>query len=289
LALYEVVASRLGLTPGDKPAFLTQHFPHLKDLETFEQVLPKHKKVSQQILEERGAAVFIDHTILKAESTAAQVKVLCSEAKQYAFGSVCVNGGRVQQALQQLDGTTVSVAAVVGFPLGAATTFSKRQESIQMWELGCHEIDMVIDVGRMKDGDYAYVKDQIQGLVQDSLRFGFDKKVVKVIFETCLLDKAEIVDASIMCVLAGATCVKTSTGFSTSGANAHDVEMMRLTVGNGVGVKASGGVRDKDTALKMIDAGASLIGTSSGLGICKGAEVKEGVTFPRRRFNHCYA
>lgn len=172
---------------------------------------------------------------------------LCKEAQEYSFGSVCVNGGRATTATSALEKSNVNVAVVIGFPLGASTTVSKRAEATEVWFNGCQEIDMVLDIGKMKDGNYTDVKDQIAALVWDSQMFssGPDNHVVKVIFETCLLTKAEIVDAAILSVLARATVVKTSTGFSTGGADVADVEMMRLVVGNRLGVKASGGIRGK--------------------------------------------
>jgi len=156
-----------------------------------------------------------------------------------------------------------------------------------MWTLGVHEIDVVVDIGRIKDRDYRYIKHQLQSLVQDSATVGptVSKKCIKVIFETCLLTSEEIVDLSILCVLAGVTVVKTSTGFSTAGADLRDVEMMRLVVGNRLGVKASGGIRDKETMLKMIQNGASLIGTSSGVALCKDP-IKNSP--PRRGADHCF-
>jgi len=280
----QFVCAKVGMTFAAGKQF----FPHLTDFSTFERILPTHERVANEILQIRGAPVFIDHTILAAGSTAIQVKALCGEAKEHGFGAVCVNGGRVPLALQCLEGSNVNVAAVVGFPLGAMSSLAKRKEAKALWQLGCQELDMVIDVGRMKDGDYIYVMDQIHQLAEDSAQYSVQKKVLKVILETCLLEKSEIVDAAILCVLAGATCVKTSTGFSTSGATSQDVVMMRLTVGNHIGVKASGGIRDYETMQQMINAGASLVGTSSGVTICKNVPKNVTVdTFPRRFFDHC--
>ena len=207
-------------------------------------------------------ASFIDHTLLKPDATKEQIKQLCEEAKKYGFASVCVNPYWVKDCKQILKGTKVNVCTVVGFPLGAVTTATKVFETAQAIEQGADEIDMVINIGLLKARDYERVKEDIKEVVDAA-----SGRLVKVIIETCLLSDEEKVKACQLAVDAGAAFVKTSTGFSTGGATMEDVALMRKTVGEQVGVKASGGIRSLAEMLKMIDAGATRIGTSSGVKI----------------------
>lgn len=207
----------------------------------------------------------IDHTLLAADTTSAQIARLCQEAREYSFASVCVNSCRVAQARMLLEGCPVKVCTVVGFPLGAMSTRAKADETRSAVEDGADEIDMVINVGYVKDGDWDGVLDDIM-----AVREACKGKVLKVILETCLLTDDEIVRACRTAVRAGADFVKTSTGFSKGGATVHAVSLMRSTVGADVGVKASGGIRDAESARAMVEAGASRLGCSAGVAIAKG-------------------
>lgn len=207
----------------------------------------------------------IDHTLLAADATSAQIARLCQEAREYSFASVCVNSCRVAQARTLLEGCPVKVCTVVGFPLGAMSTRAKAYEAGSAVEDGADEIDMVINVGYVKDGDWDGVLDDIM-----AVREACKGKVLKVILETCLLTDDEIVRACRTAVRAGADFVKTSTGFSKGGATVHAVSLMRSTVGAEVGVKASGGIRDAESARAMVEAGASRLGCSAGVAIAKG-------------------
>ncbi|EFR44690.1 deoxyribose-phosphate aldolase [Streptococcus pseudoporcinus] len=208
---------------------------------------------------------YIDHTLLKADSVKEQLNQLLSEAKEYDFASVCVNPSWVSYCAQALRDSDVKVCTVVGFPLGATTSETKAFETKNAIENGADEIDMVINIGRMKEGDYDYVENDIRAVVEAS-----GDKLVKVIIETCLLTDEEKVKACTLAVNAGADFVKTSTGFSTGGATVSDVKLMRQTVGPNVGVKAAGGARSLDDALAFIEAGATRIGTSAGVKIING-------------------
>jgi len=210
-------------------------------------------------------AAYIDHTLLKPDASLAQIEQLCAEAREYHFFSVCVNGSWVEAARHFLDGSDVKVASVVGFPLGAMSCDVKRFETEVAIDDGAHEIDMVLNIARLKAGDDKYVFREIVDVVEAA-----DERTVKVILETCLLNDEEKVRACKLVVESGAHFVKTSTGFSTGGATIADVKLMRETVGPKFGVKASGGVRDAQTALAMIAAGATRIGTSNGIAIVKG-------------------
>lgn len=207
----------------------------------------------------------IDHTLLAADATSAQIARLCQEAREYSFASVCVNSCRVAQARTLLEGCPVKVCTVVGFPLGAMSTRAKADETRSAVEDGADEIDMVINVGYIKDGDWDGVLDDIM-----AVREACKGRVLKVILETCLLTDDEIVRACRTAVRAGADFVKTSTGFSKGGATVHAVSLMRSTVGADVGVKASGGIRDAESARAMVEAGASRLGCSAGVAIAKG-------------------
>jgi len=210
-------------------------------------------------------AAFIDHTVLKPDASAAQIEQLCAEARAHQFFSVCVNGSWVAAARHCLDGSDVKVASVVGFPLGAMSSDVKRYETEVAIDDGAHEIDVVLNVARLKAGEDKYVLRELIDVVEAA-----DERTVKVILETCLLNDEEKVRACKLVVESGAHFVKTSTGFSTAGATIADVKLMRETVGPKFGVKASGGVRDAQTALAMIAAGATRLGTSSGIAIVSG-------------------
>lgn len=209
----------------------------------------------------------IDHTLLKADATEEQITVLAQEAKEYSFASVCVNPTWVKKAAELLkNAPEVKVCTVIGFPLGATTSAVKAFETTNAIENGADEVDMVINIGALKDKNYDLVQSDIQAVV-DAAK---GKALVKVIIETALLTDEEKAKVSELAVKAGADFVKTSTGFSTGGATVEDVALMRKTVGPDVGVKASGGVRGLEDAKAMIEAGATRIGASSGVSIAKG-------------------
>ncbi|MDK8639625.1 deoxyribose-phosphate aldolase [Niallia taxi] len=211
-------------------------------------------------------AKMIDHTLLKAEATKEQVKTLCEEAKEYSFASVCVNPTWVQYASELLAGTEVKVCTVIGFPLGATTSATKAFETANAIENGATEVDMVINIGALKDKNFDLVKEDIKAVV-DAAK---GKALTKVIIETSLLTDEEKEKACVLAVEAGTDFVKTSTGFSTGGATVEDIALMRKTVGPEIGVKASGGVRSSEDTEKMIEAGATRIGASSGVAIVNG-------------------
>jgi len=213
--------------------------------------------------------LYIDHTLLKPEATEADIKKLCAEAKEYHFYSVCVNSSYVELAAMELSVSDTKVCAVVGFPLGAMELNSKAFEADQACLHGATEIDMVIHVGALKEGRFDYVVNDIAAVV--SVAAEYEAKV-KVILETCLLNREEIIKACQLAVQAGADFVKTSTGFSTGGATVEDVALMRATVGNRAQVKASGGIRDIEKANEMIAAGADRLGTSASIAIVLGAK-----------------
>ncbi len=211
-------------------------------------------------------AKMIDHTLLKAEATKDQIEQLCAEAKEYQFASVCVNPTWVAYASELLKETGVDVCTVIGFPLGANTPETKAFETTNAIENGATEVDMVINIGALKNGDDSLVERDIQAVVNAAK----GKALTKVIIETSLLTEEEKVRACKLAVSAGTDFVKTSTGFSTGGATVDDIALMRKTVGPTIGVKASGGVRSAEDAKNMIDAGATRIGASSGIAIVKG-------------------
>lgn len=204
----------------------------------------------------------IDHTLLKQTATPEQIMELCKEAKEYDFMSVCVNPCYVPLASELLKDSTVKVCTVVGFPLGMNLTKTKLEETELALKLGADEIDMVINVGMLKDHQDDYVENEINLLKQ-----ACGSHILKVIIETCLLTDEEKVRACLLAKKAGADFVKTSTGFSLGGATVHDVKLMRETVGKEMGVKASGGVKTHEDLIAMVEAGATRIGTSSGVKI----------------------
>lgn len=211
-------------------------------------------------------AKYIDHTILKPETGKEAVIKVCQEARENGFFSVCVNPYYVKLVKEQLEGSDVKVCSVIGFPLGASISEVKAFEATKAIEDGANEIDMVINVAALKNKDFDYVLEDIKAVVAACK----DKALLKVIIETCLLTEEEKVKACELSVEAGADYVKTSTGFSTGGATAADIALMRKTVGPNIGVKASGAVRDFETAKAMVDAGASRIGASSSVAIVTG-------------------
>lgn len=212
---------------------------------------------------------YIDHTLLKPEATQDQILAIIEQAKQYDFASVCVNPTWVGLAAKELKGTDVKVCTVIGFPLGATTSAVKAFETKDAIANGADEIDMVINVGQLKAGQYDAVEADIRAVVEAS-----GDKLVKVIIETCLLTDEEKVRACQLSQKAGADFVKTSTGFSTGGATVPDVALMRKTVGPDMGVKASGGARSLEDALAFIEAGATRIGASSGVAIMEGQKAQ---------------
>ncbi len=222
-------------------------------------------------LSDKNLARKIDHTILKPEATSKEISSLCEEAKKYNFASVCVNSSFVPLCADLLKGTDVKVCTVIGFPLGAVTTEVKRFEAEQAIYNGAQEIDMVINVGRLKEGNYDYVFNDVSEVVSVAKK---NNAICKVILETALLTDEEKVKACVICKNAGANFVKTSTGFSKGGATAGDVALMKYVVGSGIGVKASGGIRSKADAEKMIASGADRIGASASVAIVSGEKGK---------------
>ncbi|NLL81588.1 MAG: deoxyribose-phosphate aldolase [Tissierellia bacterium] len=205
----------------------------------------------------------IDHTLLKPDATKEMIRSLCLEAINHKFGAVCVNPYYVRYCKELLRDSDVKVATVIGFPLGANTKEIKAMEAKDAIINGADEIDMVINIGALKAGDYSTVKEDIEVVVNAH----DEKALVKVIIETCLLTDEEKRIACQLSMDAGADYVKTSTGFSTAGAKVDDVKLMKSVVGDRLGIKASGGIRDLETALEMIEAGATRLGTSSGIKI----------------------
>jgi deoxyribose-phosphate aldolase len=210
-------------------------------------------------------ARFIDHTLLRADATAKDIETLCREAVEHSFHSVCVNGTRVAQAAVLLEDSTVKVCTVAGFPLGATDGDAKRFEAEAAVDNGAAEIDVVLNIGRLKDGDTGYVLRELRDVVEAA-----DERPVKVILETALLTSDEKILACHLVVDSGAQFVKTSTGFGSGGATVEDVRLLREAVGAKFGVKASGGIRDTATALAMIEAGATRLGTSASVAILQG-------------------
>ncbi|MGA8264217.1 MAG: deoxyribose-phosphate aldolase [Ignavibacteriaceae bacterium] len=219
------------------------------------------------ILADKELARKIDHTLLKPDATSDEIKSLCAEAKKYEFASVCINPGYVPLCSDLLKGTNVKVCTVIGFPLGSTTTEAKRFEAEQAISNGAEEVDMVINVGRLKQGDYDYVFHDVNQVVLVAKKH---EAVCKVILETALLTDEEKIKACIICKQAGADFVKTSTGFSKGGATAGDVALMKYVVGSSVGVKASGGIRSREDAEKMVASGADRIGASASVKIVLG-------------------
>ena len=218
---------------------------------------------------DKGLARKIDHTLLKPEGTPAEIKLLCEEARRYNFASVCINPCHVSLCSELLQGTEVKICTVIGFPLGATTTETKRFEAEQAIKNGAQEVDMVINIGMLKSGNYDYVFNDVNQVVLAAKR---NNAVCKVILETALLTDEEKIKACVICKKAGADFVKTSTGFSKGGATAGDVALMKYVVGSSVGVKASGGIRSREDADAMIASGADRIGASASVKIILGSK-----------------
>jgi deoxyribose-phosphate aldolase len=217
-------------------------------------------------------AKMIDHTLLKPDATSAQIEQICAEARQYGFASVCVNPTHVHACADLLKDAHPVVCTVIGFPLGASASLVKSYETEIAIEDGADEIDMVINIGALKDGNDQLVLDDITGVVETAHA---KDKLVKVIIETCLLSDAEKERACKLAKEANADFVKTSTGFAGGGATVEDIVLMRRVVGAEMGVKASGGVRSYDDAVAMIEAGATRLGASAGVKIMQG-KVSDG-------------
>jgi deoxyribose-phosphate aldolase len=207
-------------------------------------------------------AAALEHTLLRPETTAKDIERLCTEALQHHFHCVCVNSSRVQQAYHLVQDSGVKVASTVGFPLGASEPDAKRYETEIAIDQGAHEIDVVMNIGRFKDGDHSYIVRELRDVVEAA-----DERPVKVIIETCLLTREEKITACKLVLDSGAQVVKTSTGFSTGGATVEDVRLLRETVGTRFGVKAAGGIRNFQQALAMLEAGANRLGTSAAVAI----------------------
>ena len=235
----------------------------LSDFSVFEKTNKKSDiKISAQDL-----AGMIDHTLLKPDATIAEIKQLCEEAVQYNFASVCVNPSYVESCFELIKSSNVKVCTVIGFPLGATTTQSKSLEAEEAIKNGAEELDMVINIGRLKDKDYKYVFNDIKAITDLAKR---NLCISKVILETCLLSDEEKVAACLLSKDAGADFVKTSTGFSKSGATVHDIALMKFVVGDKLQVKASGGIRSYEDAIAMVNAGAARLGASAGIKIISG-------------------
>ena len=233
-----------------------------------EELLQQHKNSTHKKynLKEKLSS-YIDHTILKPDAVQSEVKRICDEAKEYKFKSVCVNPVHVSYCSKELKNSDVIVCAVIGFPLGANTSETKIAEAEQALKNGATELDMVINIGKLKDKDFNYVLNDISEIAKLTKQ---SKTLSKVIIETCLLTDAEKVAACLLAKEAKADFVKTSTGFSKAGATAEDIELMRFIVGEQMGVKASGGIRTYDDAIKMIERGATRIGASASVQIVNG-------------------
>lgn len=212
-------------------------------------------------------AGMIDHTLLKADATNSEIKQLCEEAMRYNFASVCVNPSYVETCFNLIKSSNVKVCTVIGFPLGATTTQSKFTEAEEAIKNGAEELDMVINIGKLKDQDYNYVYSEIKSISDLSKKYLCTSKLI---LETCLLSDEEKVIACLLAIEAGLNFVKTSTGFSKSGATVHDVALMKFVVGDKLQVKASGGIRSYDDAISMINAGATRLGASAGVKIIAG-------------------
>ncbi|HOB15582.1 MAG TPA: deoxyribose-phosphate aldolase [Defluviitoga sp.] len=211
-------------------------------------------------------AKYIDHTLLKAYATPKEIEKICAEAVENEFYAVCVNPTYVSLAKDKLKGTKVKIGTVIGFPLGANTIETKMFEAQNALENGADELDMVLNIGRLKASEFDYVYKEISSIADLTHK---SKKLLKVIIETCYLTKEEKIASVVISRLAGVDFVKTSTGFGTDGAKEEDVALMKFVAGPNIKVKASGGIRDLETAIKMINAGADRIGTSSGISIVK--------------------
>lgn len=240
--------------------------------EIIQQVKTEDSLLEINNLDNIELAKFIDHTLLKPDASVNDIKKLCDEAKEFGFYSVCVNPIWVDYCFNYLKETNVRVCTVIGFPLGSNKTEIKIREAEIAIEDGAEELDMVINIGKLKSSDYSYVFNDIKLLAELTKKYHI---ILKVIIETCLLTDEEKVIVSSICKQAGADFVKTSTGFSTSGANFYDVKLMKLAAGD-LRIKASGGIKSRTDALRFIAVGASRLGTSSGVKILKDEIVNSG-------------
>jgi deoxyribose-phosphate aldolase len=246
--------------------------------ETWERVRPSHERL----------APLIDHTLLRPETTTREIDVLCEEALEHGFATVCVNGAHVPLCVERLAHSEVRVASVVGFPLGAVSTKGKALEAGELIGAGAEELDMVAAVGHLRDRNWVYVEQDIGAVVEAAAG-----RVVKVILETAVLEPLQIVMGALLAKRAGAGFVKTSTGFhAAGGATVDAVALLRLAVGDDLGVKAAGGIRDCSSLLAMLGAGATRIGTSSAIGLVtcierSGATLPELVADPERHVSEC--
>jgi deoxyribose-phosphate aldolase len=222
--------------------------------------------MGRKAMKSEQIAAMIDHTLLKADGTQKDIIQLCQEAKQYNFATVCVNPYWVPLAVQELKGSKVGITTVIGFPLGSSSSLIKGSEARDAITNGATEIDMVLNVGALNSGNYQTVEHDIREVAHACK----GKAVLKVIIETCYLTDDEKQHAAELCKLAGADFVKTSTGFGPTGATLKDIQLIRQTVGESMGIKASGGVRDLPFALQLIEAGATRLGTSSGIALVTG-------------------
>lgn len=220
----------------------------------------------------------IDHTLLRATATEAEIKAICEEAIAYQFKTVCVPTCYVPIAADLLEGTDIGITTVVGFPLGNETAATKAFQAKEAVVNGASDIDTVINIGALKDEKYDYVQFDIEEVVK-AAKVADPKTIVKVIIETCYLTKEEIIKATEIVMAAGADFVKTSTGFGTGGATLEDVKLMKQTAGNQIQVKASGGISDAETANAMIEAGATRLGVSKSIAIVTGQKVTDGGSY----------
>lgn len=248
---------------NSKTIFPEQEINHL--LNKFNSSEIKNKNSEE--LNDAKIASYIDHTLLKPEATKDEIKILCEEALRYNFASVCVNSSNTELCFDLLKESNVKVCTVIGFPLGSALSSVKVFEAEEAIKAGAEEIDMVMNIGKLKEQNDAYVLKEIQDVVFAAKKFN---SIIKVIIETCLLTDEEKVRACLLCKKANADFVKTSTGFSKGGANLHDVELMKFVIHDSLKVKASGGIRSFEDAKAMIAAGADRLGTSSGVKIMQG-------------------
>ncbi|MCX6150147.1 MAG: deoxyribose-phosphate aldolase [Ignavibacteriales bacterium] len=235
------------------------------------ELMNAYSKTSPEVFpfDKEKLSSMIDHTILKAEATRIEVEKICSEAKEFSFATVCVNPSFVPLCKTLLKNSPVKVCTVIGFPLGATITDVKKFEAEQTMQNGAEEIDMVINIGRLKQNEYQYVFEEINQIVLVAKK---NNGICKVIIETALLSDEEKVKACLIAKSAGADFVKTSTGFSKGGATASDISLMRFIVGKEIGVKASGGIRTYEDAVKMIESGANRIGASASVQIVNGSK-----------------
>jgi len=229
----------------------------------------KSRKVSELKLSAQEIAGMIDHTLLKSDATISEITQLCEEAIQHNFASVCVNPSYVETCFNLIKSSNVKVCTVIGFPLGASTTQSKFLEAEEAIKNGAEELDMVINIGKLKDKDYQFVFYDLKSMADLSKKH---LCISKVILETCLLNDEEKVAGCLLAKEAGMNFVKTSTGFSKSGATVHDVSLMKFVVGEKMQVKASGGIRSYEDSIAMINAGATRLGASAGVKIIAGQQ-----------------